>query len=176
MSKYIQNTHSVNIQIDLREDGRFLKSIIFQRYNTDRITGQVVSDGFTEVSDEDYARLSKSRAYGLVVKSGRLVEHDKAPLRAGSFEQILEAQQRIKELEELNAQLTEKLKAAEAKIARLEGGGDKGADDGDKGADDGLSALSYDDLKAKATELGIEFKANVRKDALIALIREKAGN
>lgn len=168
MSKYIQNTHSVNIQIDLREDGRFLKSIIFQRYNTDRITGQVVSDGFTEVSDEDYARLAKSRAYGLVVKSGRLVEHDKAPLRAGSFEQILEAQQRIKELEELNAQLTEKLKAAEAKIAQLEG-------DGDKGADDGLSALSYDDLKAKAIELGIEFKANVKKDALIALIREKAG-
>lgn len=168
MSKYIQNTHSVNIQIDLREDGRFLKSIIFQRYNTDRITGQVVSDGFTEVSDEDYARLSKSRAYGLVVKSGRLVEHDKAPLRAGSFEQILEAQQRIKELEELNAQLTEKLKTAEAKIAQLE-------DTSDKGADDGLSALSYDDLKAKAAELGIEFKANVKKDALIALIREKAG-
>ena len=104
-----------------------------------------------------------------MVKSGRLVEHDKAPLRAGSFEQILEAQQRIKELEELNAQLTEKLKAAEAKIAQLEG-------DGDKGADDGLSALSYDDLKARATELGIEFKANVKKDALIALIREKAGN
>lgn len=174
MSKYIQNTHSVNIQIDLREDGRFLKSIIFQRYNTDRITGQVVSDGFTEVSDEDYARLSKSRAYGLVVKSGRLVEHDKAPLRAGSFEQILEARQRIEELETLNAELTEKLKAAEVKIAQLEGAGDKGTDA--KGADDGLSALSYDDLKAKATELGIEFKANVKKDALIALIREKAGN
>lgn len=169
MSKYIQNTHSVNIQIDLREDGRFLKSIIFQRYNTDRITGQVISDGFTEVSDEDYARLSKSRAYGLVVKSGRLVEHDKAPLRAGSFEQILEARQRIEELEALNAQLTEKLKAAEAKIAQLEGAGDKEADDG-------LSALSYDDLKARAAELGIEFKANVKKDALIALIREKAGN
>ena len=170
MSKYIQNTHSVNIQIDLREDGRFLKSIVFERYNTDRITGQVVSDGFTEVSDEDYARLKASRAYGLVVKSGRLVEHDKAPLRAGSFEQILEARQRIEELEQLNAQLTEKLKAAEAKIAQFEG-----ADDGSKGADDGLSALSYDDLKAKATELGIEFKANVKKDALIALIREKAG-
>lgn len=169
MSKYIQNTHSVNIQIDLREDGRFLKSIIFQRYNTDRITGQVISDGFTEVSDEDYARLSKSKAYGLVVKSGRLVEHDKAPLRAGSFEQILEARQRIEELEALNAQLTEKLKAAEAKIAQLEGAGDKEADDG-------LSALSYDDLKARAAELGIEFKANVKKDALIALIREKAGN
>lgn len=176
MSKYIQNTHSVNIQIDLREDGRFLKSIIFQRYNTDRITGQVISDGFTEVSDEDYARLSKSRAYGLVVKSGRLVEHDKAPLRAGSFEQILEARQRIEELEKLNAELTEKLKAAEAKIAQLEGVGNKGADNGDKGADDGLSALSYDDLKARAAELGIEFKANVKKDALIALIREKAGN
>ena len=33
-----------------------------------------------------------------------------------------------------------------------------------------LKALSYDDLKAKASELGIEYKANVKKADLIKLI------
>ena len=35
-----------------------------------------------------------------------------------------------------------------------------------------LKALSYDDLKAKATELGIEYKANVKKADLIKLIED----
>ena len=39
------------------------------------------------------------------------------------------------------------------------------------GAED-LKALSYDDLKARATELGIEFKANVKKADLIKLIED----
>lgn len=173
--KYVRNTYSSDIQINLKdENGQKYKSIVFARYAVDRLTGNVASDGFTEVDDEDYKYLEKSNAFKLMLKNGNLIVQDDAPLKAGSFEQILEAKQRIKELEALNAELTEKLKTAEAEIAKLKGEGasDTGSVDSQ---DDELSKLSYDELKAKATELGIEFKANIKKADLIALVQEKAG-
>jgi len=111
--KYIQNTYTSDIQVQLKENGHFLKSVDFGRYLIDRATGQVVNDGFTEVEDADYALLETNNAFKMVVSKGWLVVSDKAPLKAGSFEQMLEAQARIKELEAENKELKEKLAAYE---------------------------------------------------------------
>lgn len=115
--KYIQNTYTSDIQIQLKENGHFLKSVDFGRYLIDRATGQVVNDGFTEVEDDDYALLEKNNAFKMVVNKGWLVVSDKAPLKAGSFEQMLEAQARIKELEAENEELKSKVKDIEAYAA-----------------------------------------------------------
>ena len=65
--KYIQNTYSADIQIVLKQpDGRFLKNMVFARYQQDRISGQVVSDGYTEVEDADLALLQENGAFKLV--------------------------------------------------------------------------------------------------------------
>lgn len=112
--KYIQNTYSADIQIVLKQpDGRFLKNMVFARYQQDRISGQVVSDGYTEVEDADLALLQENGAFKLLVDKKRLVIKDEAPLKAGSFEQMLNLKQRVATLEAENAQLREKLAAYE---------------------------------------------------------------
>lgn len=158
---YIQNTYTSDIQIDVKKDGRFRKTFVFARFVTDKYTGTVASDGYTELSAEDYALLKDDRAFKYAIDKGTLVIQDKAPLRAGSFEQMMEMQQRCAELEAENAALKERL-------AKYEGG------DKDK-ADDGLDSLSYDELKAKAAEMGIELKANAKKAVILEAIRAKAG-
>lgn len=111
--KYIQNTYSADIQIVLKKsDGRFLKNIVFTRYQLDRMTGQVVSDGYTEVEDEDLALLQENGAFKLLVDKKKLVVKDEAPLKAGSFEQMLNLKQRVADLEAENA----KLKAENAEL------------------------------------------------------------
>ena len=162
---YIQNTYTSDIQIDVKKDGRFRKTFVFARFVTDKYTGMVASDGYTELSEEDFAILKDDRAFKYAVDKGTLVIQDKAPLRAGSFEQMMEMQQRCSELEAENAALRERL-------ARYEGGDkDKASDK----ADDGLDSLSYDELKAKAAEMGIELKANAKKAVILEAIRAKAG-
>lgn len=139
--KYIQNTYSADIQIVLKQpDGRFLKNMVFARYQQDRISGQVVSDGYTEVEDADLALLQENGAFKLLVSKKKLVVKDEAPLKAGSFEQMLNLKQRVATLEAENAQLREKLAAYEnapkkgsgkgkAKSAEAESEADKEAKD-----------------------------------------------
>ena len=108
-NKYIQNTYSADIQIVLKKDGRFERNVVFAHYVFNRATGQVENDGYTEVDEELYERLKKDVCFNVLVKKGKLVVHDEAPLRAGSFTQIMEMKARIKELEEINAKLTAEL-------------------------------------------------------------------
>lgn len=164
---YIQNTYTSDIQIDVKKDGRFRKTFVFARFVTDKYTGMVASDGYTELSEEDYALLKDDRAFKYAVDKGTLVVQDKAPLRAGTFEQMMEMQQRCAELEAENAALKERL-------AKYEDGDKDKASDKDK-ADDGLDSLSYDELKAKAAEMGLELKANAKKAVILEAIRAKAG-
>ena len=160
-NKYIQNTYSADIQIVLKKDGRFERNVVFSHYVFNKVTGQVESDGYTEIDEELYARLQKDACYKVLVQKGKLVEHDEAPVRAGSFTQIMEMKVRIKELEEINAKLT-------AELAELKGG--KG-DASTEAADDGLDKLKLDELKAKAKELGLDAEAITKKADIIALIR-----
>ena len=98
-NKYIQNTYSADIQIVLKKDGRFERNVVFSHYVFNRATGQVENDGYTEVDEELYERLQKDACFNVLVSKGKLVVKDEAPLKAGSFTQIMEMKARIKELE-----------------------------------------------------------------------------
>lgn len=159
--KYIQNTYTADIQIILKKDGRFERNVIFPHYVFNRATGQVENDGYTEVDEELFERLQKDACYNVLVKKGKLVVKDEAPLKAGSFTQLMEMKARIKELEDEN-------KALKAELNALKG--EKG--DGSTGAtDDGLEKLKLDELKSKAKELGLDAEALTKKADIIALIR-----
>ena len=163
MSKkyYIQNTYSADIRIDLKKDGRFSKSVVFGRYVMNRATGTVEQDGFTEVDEELYKELQSSLSFKVLVEKKKLVVKDEAPLKAGSFTQLMEMKARIKELEDEN-------KALRAELDALKG--DKG-DASTEAADDGLDKLKLDELKAKAKELGLDAEALTKKADVVALIR-----
>ena len=159
--KYIQNTYTADIQINAKVEGK-LKVYVFPRYQRDKISNQVVSDGFTEVDEEDLKVLNANGAFKLLVEKKKLVLKDTAPLKAASFEQILELKAKIAEQEET-------IKALRAEIATLKG--EEGNAD-----DDGLDKLKLEELKTKAKELGLDAEALKKKDDVIKLIREaKAG-
>ena len=163
-NKYIQNTYTADIQIIAKVEGR-QKNYVFAHYQRDKISNQVVSDGFTEVTEEDLKILNANGAFKLLIDKKRLILKDEAPLKAGSFEQLLELKAKVKEQEETIALLR-------AEIAELKGE-KSGADD------DGLDKLKLDELKAKAKELGLDAEALKKKDEVIKLIREagdKAGD
>lgn len=157
--KYIQNTYTADIQIIAKVDGRN-KNYVFPRYQRDKISNQVISDGFTEVDEEDLKVLNDNGAFKLLIEKKKLVLKDEAPLKAGSFEQLLDLKAKVKEQEETIA-------ALRAELAELKG---EKADAGD-----GLDKLKLDELKAKAGELGLDAKDLKKKDEVIKLIRE-AGN
>lgn len=123
-SKYIQNTYTADIQIVLKKDGRFERNAIFPHYVFNKLTAQVENDGYTEVDEELYERLKKDACFNVLVDKGKLVVHDEAPLKAGSFTQIMEMKARIKELEETNAKLTAELE--ELKKGAKKSGGKSG--------------------------------------------------
>lgn len=158
--KYIQNTYTADIQIITKVDGRN-KNYVFPRYQRDKISNQVVSDGFTEVDEDDLKLLNANGAFKLLIEKKKLVLKDEAPLKAGSFEQLLELKAKVKEQEETIA-------ALRAELAELKG--EKAG-----AAGDGLDKLKLDELKAKAEELGLDAKDLKKKDEVIKLIRE-AGN
>lgn len=160
--KYIQNTYTADIQIILKKDGRFERNVIFPHYVFNRATGQVENDGYTEVDEELFERLQKDACYNVLVKKGKLVEKDEAPLKAGSFTQLMELKARIKELEDENAVL----RAENEELKK----GTKG-DGSTEATDDGLEKLKLDELKAKAKELGLDAEALTKKADVIALIR-----
>lgn len=133
--KYIQNTYTADIQIVLKEDGRFLKNMVFTRYQLDKLSGQVISDGFTEVDAEDLKLLEKNGAFKLLVQKKKLVVKDEAPLKAGSFEQLLELKTKVKALEDENKALKaeiEKLKAVKNSSKGNKSDAAKAVDEGGK--------------------------------------------
>lgn len=125
-SKYIQNTYTADIQIVLKKDGRFERNAIFPHYVFNKLTAQVENDGYTEVDEELYERLKKDACFNVLVKKGKLVVHDEAPLKAGSFTQIMEMKARIKELEDEN-------KALKAELEELKKGAKKSGGKSGKG-------------------------------------------
>lgn len=139
-NKYIQNTYSADIQIVLKKDGRFERNVVFAHYVFNRATGQVENDGYTEVDEELYERLKKDACFNVLVSKGKLVVKDEAPLKAGSFTQIMEMKARINELEEINAKLVaeiEELKKGAKKGGKKAGKDSEAADEAaDEGADE----------------------------------------
>lgn len=127
--KYVRNLYTSDIKINLQnENGQKFKSIVFARYAVDRLTGNVASDGFTEVSDEDYTYLEKSNAFKLMLKNGNLVVQDEAPLKAGSFEQMLEMKEKLNALKAENDALKAENAALKAENEGLKKTGTDSAD------------------------------------------------
>ena len=157
-NKYIQNTYTADIQIIAKVEGR-QRNYVFAHYQRDKISNQVISDGFTEVTEEDLKILNDNGAFKLLIDKKRLILKDEAPLKAGSFEQLLDLKAKVKEQEEIIA-------ALRAELAELKG------EKVDSAADDGLDKLKLDELKAKAEELGLDAKDLKKKDEVIKLIRE----
>lgn len=135
-NKYIQNTYSADIQIVLKKDGRFERNVVFAHYVFNRVTGQVENDGYTEVDEELYERLKKDACFNVLVSKGKLVVKDEAPLKAGSFTQLMEMKARIKELEDEN----KKLKAENEELKKGAKKGGKKADKDNEAADEGADA------------------------------------
>ena len=86
-------------------------------------------------------------------------------------QQINQAHDEAEKYKTENEALRARIAELEAKAAETTENADSAADDEKK---EDLTALSYDTLKARATELGIEFKANVKKADLIKMIEEAA--
>lgn len=135
-NKYIQNTYSADIQIVLKKDGRFERNVVFSHYVFNRATGQVENDGYTEVDEELYERLKKDACFNVLVSKGKLIVKDEAPLKAGSFTQIMEMKARIKELEDENKKL--KAENEELKKGAKKGGkkSDKDSEPANEGAEE----------------------------------------
>lgn len=85
-------------------------------------------------------------------------------------QQINQAHDEAEKYKTENEALRARIAELEAKAAEKTEETTPAAGTEDKGDD--LKALSYDDLKARAAELGIEFKANVKKADLIKMIEE----
>lgn len=151
-TKYVQNTYTADIQIILKQpDGRFLKNVIFRRYVQNKLTGQVESDGFTEISAEDYKLLEGNSAFKVLVAKKRLVVRNEAPLKAGSFEQMLALKEEVTQLKAENQALREKLAAyekADNSGAKKPKGGKK-ADKGTEDAEDTEAAEETPEVKDK---------------------------
>ena len=144
--KYIQNTYTSGIEVKVKPaDGRPV-SVHFERYKVDRLTGQVLSDGYTEIEDDLYKELEKNAAFRMCRDKGWLVVHNEAPLKAGSFEQMLALRARVAELEKENAELKAKLAASAAPAVSIPGAAEART----------LSDMSYNELKAIAKENGIK--------------------
>lgn len=135
-NKYIQNTYSADIQIVLKKDGRFERNVVFSHYVFNRATGQVENDGYTEVDEELYERLKKDACFNVLVSKGKLVVKDEAPLKAGSFTQLMEMKARIKELEDENKALRDENEALKKGAKKGGKKADKDSEAADEGAEE----------------------------------------
>lgn len=109
---WIQNAYTSDIEIILRDDkGLHDEHFIFRAYKLDRMTGQVISDGFTALEAEDYKRLEeKSRSLKKCIESGKLIKYDEPPASAMSTaDRIIELQEKIRILTDENNALKAEL-------------------------------------------------------------------
>ena len=161
--KYIQNTYTSGIEVNIKPaaGGRPF-AVHFERYKVDRLTGQVISDGYTEVEDDLFRQLEGNGAFRMCRDKGWLVVHSEAPLKAGSFEQMLELKARVAELKEENAELRAKL--AERDSAPVAAPAVPDAPEAS-----GYGSMSYNELKAAAREKGIKDIPAKKVDLIAAL-------
>ena len=175
--KYIQNTYTSGIEVNIKPaaGGRPF-AVHFERYKVDRLTGQVISDGYTEVEDDLFRQLEGNGAFRMCRDKGWLVVHSEAPLKAGSFEQMLELKARVAELKEENAELKARVTEREkenaelrAKLAERDSAPVAAPAVPDAPEASGYGSMSYNELKAAAREKGIKDIPAKKVDLIAAL-------
>lgn len=125
-----------------------------------------------EVSEKELEKLNNAEPFFRELvnkKKVRVLNHIPASY-VPPAQQINQAHDEAEKYKTENEALKARIAELEAKAAEKTEETASAAGTEDKGDD--LKALSYDDLKARATELGIEFKANVKKADLIKMIEE----
>lgn len=112
--KYIQNNYTSDIQLNLKnESGTATTSVVFRKQTTDRMTGQLVATGYTEIDDALFERLEVSKAFQKCLKESKLVICEEPPITVNTVERLMAANEKIKEL-------TVENEALKARIAELE--------------------------------------------------------
>jgi hypothetical protein len=125
-----------------------------------------------EVSEKELEKLNNAEPFFRELvnkKKVRVLNHIPASY-VPPAQQINQAHDEAEKYKTENEALKARIAELEAKAAEKTEETASAAGIEDK--DDDLKALSYDDLKARAAELGIEFKANVKKADLIKMIEE----
>ena len=122
---YVQNKYTSDIKLNLT-DGGTTTSVIFKRYQVDRLTGQVIESGYTQVDDELEARLQESKGFKSLVASKKLVLCKEVPLTVNTLEKCMELQaenaglnQQVKGLESENKALKAQNEAAQGELLQL---------------------------------------------------------
>ncbi len=108
---YVQNKYTSDIKLNLTDGGK-TTSVIFKRYQVDRLTGQVVESGYTQVEDELEARLQESKAFKNLVTTGKLILCKEVPLTVNTLERCMQLQSE-------NASLKQQIKQLQLEIAEL---------------------------------------------------------
>jgi cell division septum initiation protein DivIVA len=108
---YVQNKYTSDIKLNLNDGGK-TTSVLFKRYQVDRLTGQVVESGYTQVEDELEARLQESKAFKNLVTTGKLVLCKEVPLTVNTLERCMQLQSE-------NASLKQQIKQLQFEIAEL---------------------------------------------------------
>ena len=134
-----------------------------------------------EISEKELEKLKNSEPFFRELLDKRKIRIlDKVPNSyVPPAQQINKAQDEAAHAKADAEKLRQENEALKAKLAALEGDSvganteESSATETEKteGAED-IKALSYEELKEKATALGIEYKANVKKADLIKMIEE----
>lgn len=106
---YVQNKYTSDIKLNLTDGGK-TTSVIFKRYQVDRLTGQVVESGYTQVDDELEAKLQESKGFKSLVASGKLILCKEVPLTVNTLEKCMQLQSE-------NASLKQQIKQLQLEIA-----------------------------------------------------------
>lgn len=129
--KYIQNNGRTSVTISITLKNRAVK-LELDRRRLYQDTGNIATTGLTEVSEEAYAELCKSKNFNRLVKEGTLEVVDekivKADIKASADKELIkenkklekEAEKAVKAKEEVEAQLSAKDKEINDLKAQLE--------------------------------------------------------
>lgn len=129
--KYIQNNGRMAVAFSITLNNRAVK-LELDRRRLYRDTGNIATAGLTEVSDEAYDELCKSKNFNRLIKAGTLEVVDektvKADIKASADKELIkenkklekEAEKAVKAKEEAEAQLSVKDKEINDLKAQLE--------------------------------------------------------
>ena len=122
---YVQNKYTSDIKLNLTDGGK-TTSVIFKRYQVDRLTGQVIESGYTQVDDELEARLQESKGFKSLIASKKLVLCKEVPLTVNTLEKCMELQaenaglkQQLQQLEGENKAIKAQAKAASEELQQV---------------------------------------------------------
>lgn len=129
--KYIQNNGRMAVAFSITLNNRAVK-LELDRRRLYRDTGNIATTGLTEVSDEAYEELCKSKNFNRLIKEGTLEIVDektvKADIKASADKELIkenkklekEAEKAVKAKEEAEAQLSAKDEEINSLKAQLE--------------------------------------------------------